>query len=160
MLPVSIQWLIHSQLIFTAHWVIVIFVAICFSVHSGKLNNSMRGLDFTAIYILIGRSYQYLSNYLFMVSSYSLRIELLWFLLPFVFPFTAENSITRCADHTSLLFIFKLVDLTIIYLITFSWSAHIHCALIYCDFVAICFSVYGGKLNNSMRGPYFTAIYI
>ena len=104
-MPSSIYWSIHGQLIFTAHWVIVIFVADCFQ-------------------------------------------------------FIAENSITRCADHTSLLFIFKLVDLTSIYLMTYSWSAHIHCALSYCDFVAISFSLHSGKLNNLMREQNITAFYI
>ena len=33
--------------------------------------------------------------------------------------FIAENSITRCADHTSLQFIFQWVDLTSIYLMTY-----------------------------------------
>ena len=115
------------------------FCCLLFSDYGGKLNNSMRRPYFTAIYFSMGRSYQYLSNDLFMVSSYSLRIELMRYLLLFVFKCLAENSITRCADHTSLQFIFQWVDLTSIYLMTYWLSAHIHCALSSCDFCCYLF---------------------
>ena len=115
------------------------FLCLLFTMYGWKLNNSMRRPYFTAIYISIGRYYQYLSNDIFMVSSYSLRIELLWFLLLFVFQCIAENSITRCADHSSLLFVFKWVDLISIYPMTYSWSAHIQCAFSYCNFCCYLF---------------------
>ena len=110
-----------------------------FSVYRGKLNNSRRGPYVTAIYISMGRSYQYLSNALLMVCSYSLRIEFLWFLLLFVLQCLEENSVAQCADHTLLQVIFQWVDLTSMYRMTYWWSAHIHGALISCDFCCYLF---------------------